>query len=112
MKNLANMKRKKRVGSSRQERNDGRGEPKKRPTRAGKSIGSSCARRELQQDQHGDNASGSGDEGNRWLPEQTTGGSSPPTRTVVVRVTIATENQMGQIVRLRKNRRGASMRGE
>jgi len=55
----------KRVGSSREERYDGREDPK-RPTRAGKSNEeSSGAGRELQQDQHGDDSSGSGEDESR-----------------------------------------------
>jgi hypothetical protein len=60
------------------------------------------ARRELQQDQQhaGDDSSGSGDEGRtRWMNRQQ---GSPPAPNQVVQATIATENQMGQIVRLRR----------
>jgi hypothetical protein len=66
----------KRVGSSREERYDGRGDPK-RPTRAGKSNLSSGAGRELQQDQHGDDSSGSGEDESRISRPP----DSPPTPT-------------------------------
>jgi hypothetical protein len=65
----------KRVGSSGGERYDGRGDPK-RPTRAGKSNEeSSGAGRELQQDQHGDDSSGSGEDESRMSRPP----DSPPT---------------------------------
>jgi hypothetical protein len=65
----------KRVGSSREERYDGRGDPKRLTRAPGKSNGSSGAGCELQQDQHGDDSSGSGEDESRMSRPP----DSPPT---------------------------------